>query len=128
MEIDKRLVMPGDQVPCPPGSMPGFGTYESPSGQIIASHLGYPVIHNRLVVVDPVRGKYLGETSNVVIGRISQVANKRWKVDVGSSQEAVLHLSAIDLPTGEHRIRSEEDQLHMRDYFNHNDLLSVFYI
>ena len=127
MDIDKTLVMPGDEVPCPLGSMPGFGTYENSEGKIIANQIGYPALYNRLVCVNQVRGKYIGETSNVVIGRISQVANKRWKVDVGSSQEAVLHLSAIDLPTGEHRIRSEEDQLHMRDYFNHNDLLSVRY-
>lgn len=125
MDIDKTLVMPGDEVPCPSGSMPGFGTYENSEGKIIANQIGYPAFYNRLVCVNQVRGKYIGETSNVVIGRISQVANKRWKVDVGAIQEAVLHLSAIDLPTGEHRIRSEEDQLHMRDYFNHNDLLSV---
>jgi exosome complex component RRP4 len=125
MEIEKTLVMPGDEVPCPAGSMPGLGTYENDEGKIIANQLGYPAIYNRLVCVNPVRGRYNGETSNVIIGRISQVANKRWKVDVGANQEAVLHLSAIDLPTGEHRIRSEEDQLHMRDYFNHSDLLSV---
>lgn len=125
MEVDSALVMPGDEVPCPPGSMPGFGTYENSDGRIMANQMGRPAIYNRLVCVNSVRGKYSGETSNVIIGRISQVANKRWKVDVGSSQEAVLHLSAVELPTGEHRIRSEEDQLRMRDYFNHNDLLSV---
>lgn len=125
MEIDHPLVMPGDEVPCPQGSMPGYGTYENAEGKIIANQTGYPAVYNRLVCVNAVRGKYNGETSNVVIGRITQVANKRWKVDIGSSQEAVLHLSAVELPTGEHRIRSEEDQLHMRDYFNYNDLLSV---
>jgi exosome complex component RRP4 len=125
MELDRVLVMPGDEVRCPQGSMPGFGTYENSEGKIVANQIGYPAIYNKLVCVNPVRGRYIGETSNVIIGRIAQVANKRWKVDVGSPQEAVLHLSAIDLPTGEHRIRSEEDQLHMREYFNYNDLLSV---
>lgn len=125
IELDRNLVMPGDSVPCPPGSMPGYGTYQSEGGEIISNVIGFPAMFNRLVCVNSLRGCYTGETGNVIVGRISQVGNKRWKVDIGASQEAVLQLSSIDLPTGEHRIRSEEDQLHMREYFNHNDLLSA---
>ncbi|CAG9332453.1 EXOSC2 [Blepharisma stoltei] len=125
IEIERNLVMPGDVVPCPTGSMPGYGTYQNEVGEIVSNVMGYPAMYNRLVCVNSLRGCYIGETGNVVIGRISQVGNKRWKVDIGASQEAALQLSSIDLPTGEHRIRSEEDQLHMREYFNHNDLLSA---
>jgi len=124
MELEEGLVIPGDTISCPVGSMPGFGTFED-NGQIVANTMGYPAMYNKLVCVNALKGRYQGETGNVVIGRISQVANNRWKVNVGSQQEAVLFLSSIDLPTGEHRIRSEADQLKMREYFNHNDLMSA---
>lgn len=74
------------------------------------------------------KSRYSGETGNVVIGRISEVATNRWKVDIGAAQEANLYLSAVDLPGGEHRIRSEEDQLRMREIYNYNELLVVYYI
>jgi exosome complex component RRP4 len=83
------------------------------------------VKHNRLICVEPIKSRYIGETGHVVVGRITQVANKRWKVDVDAAQEAVLQLSAVELPGGEHRIRSEEDQLHMREMYDVGDLLNV---
>ena len=41
-----------------------------------------------------------------MVGKITLVSTKNWKVDIGSSQDAVLYLAYIDLPSGEHRIRS----------------------
>jgi exosome complex component RRP4 len=46
-------------------------------------------------------------------------------VDVGATQDAVLQLSSIDLPTGAQRIRSEEDELMIRTFYNTFDLLSA---
>lgn len=53
---------------------------------------------NKLVTVHPVKSRYIGETGDVVVGRIAQVASKRWKLEVNSRQEASLLLSAVDLP------------------------------
>lgn len=54
-----------------------------------------------------------------------QVGIKRWKVDVGGKQDAVLPLSSINLPGGVQRRRAYEDQLNMRQFFQENDLISV---
>lgn len=81
--------------------------------------------HNQLITVAPFRARYKGATGDVVIGQVSQIGNKRWKVDIGATQDAVLALNAVELPDGQHRIRSEDDQLMMRDFYNVGDYLSV---
>ncbi|OAE28603.1 hypothetical protein AXG93_2175s1870 [Marchantia polymorpha subsp. ruderalis] len=55
----------------------------------------------------------------------SQVAPKRWKVDVNSRQDAQLMLSAVNLPGGIQRRRTATDELNMRDLFTENDLISA---
>ena len=50
----------------------------------------------------------------MVVGKIVQVDQKRWLVDIGSYQHAFLKLTSINLPGGVQRRRSEEDSLNMR--------------
>ena len=50
---------------------------------------------------------------------------KRWKVEVHSKLDAVLLLSSVNLPGGELRRRSEEDERMMRDYLKEGDLISA---
>ena len=61
---------------------------------------------------------------DVVVGRITEVGNKRWKVDVNGRQEAVLPLGSINLPGGAQRRRTMEDRLQMRQLFAENDVIS----
>jgi len=58
-----------------------------------------------------------------VVGRIIEVQSRRWRVDVNSSQLAVLQLSAINLPGGILRKRTETDELQIRTFFAEGDLL-----
>lgn len=44
--------------------------------------------------------RYAGEVGDVVVGRIVEVQQKRWKVDTFSRLESVLLLSSINLPGG----------------------------
>ena len=53
-----------------------------------------------MISVVPLRSRYSGDVGDVVIGRISEVGNNRWKVDVNAKQDAVLLLSSINLPGG----------------------------
>lgn len=48
---------------------------------------------------------------------------KRWRVDVGASQLATLQISAINLPGGILRKRTETDELQIRSFFAEGDLL-----
>ncbi len=59
-----------------------------------------------------------------MVGRIAEVGAKRWKVDVDSSQHAILMLSSIILPDGEQRRRNYEDQLQMRQFYSESELIS----
>ena len=52
----------------------------------------------------------------LISGRITEVQQKRWKVDVNGRLDAVLQLSSVNLPGGELRRRSAEDELSMRKY------------
>lgn len=49
--------------------------------------------------------------------------SKRWRVDVGGTQLAGLPLSAINLPGGIQRRRTETDELAIRNFFAEGDLL-----
>jgi len=44
---------------------------------------------------------YIGQTGDVVVGRIIDVAQRRWKVDTKSKLDSVLMLSSVNLPGGE---------------------------
>jgi exosome complex component RRP4 len=61
----------------------------------------------------------------VVVGRITEVQQKRWKVDTNSRLDSVLLLSSVNLPGGELRRRSAEDEHMMRQYLQEGDLISA---
>lgn len=67
--------------------------------------------------------RYIGEVGDLVIGRICGVDMKRWKVEIAGQRDAVLQLSAVNLPGGVQRMRTYEDQLSMRTLFCENDLV-----
>jgi len=52
-----------------------------------------------------------------------EVQSKRWRVDVGAPLLAQLPLSAINLPGGIQRKRTETDELQIRTFFSEGDLL-----
>ena len=70
------------------------------------------------------KSPYSPEIGDVIIGRIMSVEKKFWIVNINAQREGILNLTAINLPQGEQRIRSEEDAMQMRKFFKENDLLS----
>ena len=66
---------------------------------------------------------YEPQIGDLVIGRITEVGPKRWKVDISSKQDAILHLASINLPGGILRRRTTDDELQMRTFFTEGDLL-----
>lgn len=69
------------------------------------------------------RARYTPEIGDLVIGRIVEVQAKRWRVDVAASQLAILAISAINLPGGILRKRTETDELQIRSFFAEGDLV-----
>lgn len=78
----------------------GHGTYAD-GDDLKASVAGIIERVNKLVLVRPLKSRYSGEVGDVIVGRITEVQQKRWKVDTYSRLESVLLLSSVNLPGGE---------------------------
>eukprot|EP00727_Mastigamoeba_balamuthi_P001147 m51a1_g11029 putative exosome complex component rrp4-like (302) ;mRNA; r:422171-423311 len=120
-------VIPGESIPVEAGFLRGHGTYlddASSSQRLIASVSGFVERVNKLVTVRPLLSRYQGEVGDVVVGRVTEVAQGRWKVDINAKMDAVLPLSAVNLPGGVQRKRTYLDELNMRSFFVEGDLVS----
>ncbi|XP_043914487.1 exosome complex component RRP4 isoform X2 [Protopterus annectens] len=93
--------------------------------KLLASVAGVVERVNKLICVRPLKTRYYGEVGDIVVGRITEVQQKRWKVETNSRLDSVLLLSSVNLPGGELRRRSAEDELAMRDYLQEGDLISA---
>lgn len=56
---------------------------------------------NKLICVHPLKSRYVAEIGDVVVGRVIEVQQKRWKVETNSRLDSILLLSSINLPGGE---------------------------
>lgn len=77
---------------------------------------------DKLVSVIPLKSRYSCKTGDIVIGRVTEIHNKKWKIDIDSSDSASLHLNAIKLPE-EQRRKTEEDEKQMRNFLKEGDLV-----
>jgi exosome complex component RRP4 len=124
MEKKINVVTPGDLLATTHKNMAGAGTYED-GEEIYASFAGIVTKIGRLIMVKPLKRKYNPGVGDVVIGRIMSIDHGRWKIDINSYQHANLLLTAINLPGGEQRRRSEKDKNIMREYYKENDIISA---
>lgn len=120
----KHLVVPGDTITTDTGFMRGHGTYMGEE-KLIASVAGSVERVNKLICVKALKTRYNGEVGDIVVGRITEVQQKRWKVETNSRLDSVLLLSSMNLPGGELRRRSAEDELAMRGFLQEGDLISA---
>jgi len=121
-----HLVAPGDVITRDSGFMRGHGTYMTTGDEVLCASLAGVVQRvNKLISVTPVKTRYNGEIGDVVVGRVVEVQQKRWKVDIQSRLDGVLLLSSVNLPGGELRRRGAEDELSMRKYLQEGDLISA---
>ncbi|XP_005990687.1 exosome complex component RRP4 isoform X1 [Latimeria chalumnae] len=123
-EENKHLVAPGDTITTDTGFMRGHGTYMD-DDKLVASVAGAVERVNKLICVRALKTRYNGEVGDIVVGRITEVQQKRWKVETNSRLDSVLQLSSVNLPGGELRRRSAEDELTMRNYLQEGDLISA---
>ncbi|XP_066913739.1 exosome complex component RRP4-like [Clytia hemisphaerica] len=120
---EKHFVVPGDVITEDSGFMKGHGTFADGMERLAASVAGTVERVNKLVSVKPFKSRYAGEVGDVIVGRISEVAQKKWRVDTNARMDSVLLLSGVNLPGGELRKRSAVDELLMRDYLVEGDLI-----
>ncbi|KAK6164725.1 hypothetical protein DH2020_001589 [Rehmannia glutinosa] len=77
----------------------GHGTAEM-DGRVVATLCGVVERVNKLVYVRSLRARYKPEIGDIIIGRVIEVAPKRWRLEINFSQDAVLMLSSMNLPDG----------------------------
>lgn len=80
---------------------------------------------NKLISIKPLKSRYVGEIGDVVVGRVLEVGQKRWKVETNSRLDSTLLISSINLPGGELRRRGIEDEQGMRKLLQEGDLVSA---
>uniref|UniRef100_A0A0B6ZXW5 Uncharacterized protein n=1 Tax=Arion vulgaris TaxID=1028688 RepID=A0A0B6ZXW5_9EUPU len=95
-----NIVTPGDIITANTGFMRGHGTYMEDEC-LHASVAGTVERVNKLISVRPLKTRYNGEIGDVVIGRVIEVAQRRWRVETHSRMDSVLMLSSVNLPGGE---------------------------
>ncbi|KMQ95509.1 pyrazinamidase nicotinamidase [Lasius niger] len=121
--VQPRLYTPGEEISSQPDFLRGHGTYVDEEKTLRASVAGVLEKVNKLISIRPLKARYNGEIGDLIVGRITEVQQKRWKVDVNSKLDAVLLLSSVNLPGGELRRRSAEDEQTMRRYLQEGDLV-----
>lgn len=100
----------------------GHGTFVRDS-QLVAGVAGVVEQVDRLVSVRPFKQRwYAVEVGDVCVGQVEQIERSRWLVDINGRQTGVLQLSGINLPGGEQRRRTAQDQL--ASFYVERDLLS----
>ncbi|OVA20105.1 Exosome complex RNA-binding protein 1/RRP40/RRP4 [Macleaya cordata] len=104
------------------GVLKGHGTSEI-EGEVVATLCGVVERVNKLVYVRTLRARYKPETGDIIVGRVIEVAPKRWRLEINFSQDAVLMLSSMNLPDGIQRRRTAVDELNMRCIFEENDVV-----
>ncbi|KAI9136166.1 hypothetical protein BKA69DRAFT_1105751 [Paraphysoderma sedebokerense] len=119
---ESHIVTPGETITNDMAFMRGHGTFLDEE-ELVASVCGVVDRVNKLVVVRPLRSRFIAEIGDVVVGRITEVAQKRWKVDINSRLDAILNLSSVSLPGGVQRRKSESDELQMRKLLSAGDVV-----
>lgn len=104
------------------GVLKGHGTSDL-EGEVVATLCGVVERVNKLVYVRALRARYKPEVGDIIVGRVIEVAVKRWRLEVNYSQDAVLMLSSMNLPDGIQRRRTAVDELNMRSIFEENDVI-----
>lgn len=104
------------------GVLKGHGTTEI-EGEVVATVCGVIERVNKLVYVRTLRARYKPEVGDIIVGRVLEVAQKRWRLEINFSQDATLMLSSMNLPDGIQRRRTAVDELNMRSIFEEDDVI-----
>ncbi|XP_026323996.1 exosome complex component RRP4 [Hyposmocoma kahamanoa] len=119
-----RFYTPGEVITGMQDFMRGHGTYAD-DDCLKSSVAGVMQKVNKLICIRPLKSRYVGEIGDVVVGRVLEVQQRRWKVETNSRLDSVLQLSSVNLPGGELRRRSAEDEQMMRKHLQEGDLISA---
>jgi len=121
------MYYPGEEIGYTEEALLGHGTYKDADreGKEIAVAALFGEIHqtDRLITIQHKSQWYVPCVGDVVVGKVTRIANKRWYVEINSKTEAVLMLTAINLEGNVQRRKGELDEIMMQKYFALGDIL-----
>ena len=100
-------------------------TSQSSGSELRASLGGRLQRVNKLLTIEAPRFRYVGHVGDCVIGRVVALGQRRWLIDTNSRLLSILLLSAVNLPGGELRRKSEEDERAMRAWLSEGDVVTA---
>lgn len=59
--------------------------------------MGFVEKIGKILMIKPIKTRYQGELGDVVIGRVIEIINKKWVVDIQSFENAHLHINSVRL-------------------------------
>lgn len=120
-------VWPGERLKYTEDCLEGHGIYkekqEDSSEIFIASVHGEVKQVDRLISVETDTYWYNPCIGDVVVGKVTAIANKRWCLDINTRPEAVLLLNSIDLVGNVQRRKGELDEIKMGEYYGVGDIV-----
>uniref|UniRef100_A0A0N4ZH35 KH_dom_type_1 domain-containing protein n=1 Tax=Parastrongyloides trichosuri TaxID=131310 RepID=A0A0N4ZH35_PARTI len=120
---DLIVVIPGQKLNLEPDDIRGSGIIDI-DGTPVSTVCGILNKVNKLVKVNPYGGVYNGEVGDVVVGRVVEVQQKRWKLDISSRQEALLNFTNFQLPGVKNQRRNLNDEIALQSLLVRGDLIS----
>jgi len=116
-----KITSPGEAIASSSAVLRGHGTYIE-DDEVVASVTGIVDRVNKLITVRALKSRYNPEVGDLVVGRVSEVGPRRWKVELNARLDGILMLSSVNLPGGIQRRKLEADELQMRNFFEEGDL------
>ncbi|EHY66048.1 exosome complex component RRP4 [Nematocida ausubeli] len=120
-------VWPGEILEYTDDCLEGHGIYkelDSKNEEIFVSSIAGTVKQvDRLITVEANTYWYTPGVGDIVVGRVTGIANKRWYIEINSRQEAILLLNAISLIGNVQRRKGELDEIMMTEYYSIGDIV-----
>jgi len=94
---DKQLVTPGDLL-ADGAYIGGENTFQD-RDKVYAARIGLASVHGKRVYVVALKGCYMPQMEDLVVGKVIEVEMSGWSVDIGAPYTAMLFVSeALDKP------------------------------
>ncbi|KAI5192544.1 exosome complex component RRP4 [Nematocida minor] len=122
-----KVVWPGERLEYTDDCLEGHGIHkekqENAEDMFVASVCGRVTQVDRLITVETETYWYNPCIGDVVVGKVTGIANKRWYIEINTRQESVLLLNSINLIGNVQRRKGELDEIMMSEYYAIGDIV-----
>ena len=89
--LKNKFINVGEIITKSEGFMKGHGVVHR-NGNLIATVAGFIEQTNKLIFVRPIKTRYIPEVGDVIVGRVKEVGDKIWLIDIAAQLHATLVL------------------------------------